>query len=142
MGAKATRISGQERWEGDSSVHSALVRGLYREPVALLAARDRPGFVAVALGPGELGGRPVEKVAVGFRGATSTLSLDAETGRVLAVSFRGRGGPGLGMVEHLYSDFRKVEGVEVPWAVATTFDGQPVTEPKVSIRRVEASFAQ
>jgi YHS domain-containing protein len=67
-----------------------------------------------------------EQVRVALWGATSTLTLDAKTGRVVGVAYRGRG-PSLSMgdVALTFDDFAPVEGILLPRKEAGLFDGKP-----------------
>ena len=59
-------------------------------------------------------------------GFTTTLWIDAGTGRVISQTYRGRGPGGvLGEIVINYSDFRTVEGLSLPFKTTATFDGQP-----------------
>lgn len=136
-GETSRRASGGEEWAGDVSVHRALVRARYREPLALLAVRTQPEFVAVALEPAELDGRAVERVAVAYGGATSTLFIAADSAHILAVEYRGRGATGMGTLRLSYADFRPVSGLILPWAFTSSFEGVAVAEPKVAIKNIE-----
>ncbi len=97
-----------------------------RQLVTILRARTRPDFSASSLGADRVGDREVEKVAVSFGGSTTTLSVDPENGRVLRLCYHGRPGSGpLGDVEVLFSDFRPVGGLTLPFTSGATFEGKP-----------------
>ena len=102
-------------------------RQFIRNPLSILRDRKRPTFKAAALGPGKTGDTDVERVAVEFDGLTVTLNLDAASGRMVSLSYRGRGTDGvLGEIEHRYSDFRTVEGVTLPYKTNVTLKGEPM----------------
>lgn len=104
-----------------------LEAAILRLPVALLQHRDDPGFEAVALEDGELDGEPIKRLHVSFDGHQQTLGIDAETGHVLSIEYRGTGFTGApGDLRQVFSDYRQVEGVMMPFASTTTFDGQPM----------------
>lgn len=116
----------------------ALRRELYRDPLALLKARHREDFVAVALAFGKLDGRAVEQVAVAVAGATSVLTIDAETGRLLRQSYRARGPRGLlGTLEISYVDFATVRGLVLPRSSTVHFEGQPWPERSQTLASIE-----
>lgn len=113
-----------------SAVPAAGVRELrrrfHRHPLLILRSRARPGFQAVALGPKPDAGAAVETVAVSFDGMTTTLGIDAATGRIVSAAYRGRGPNGaFGDRLETYSDFREKSGILVPFQQALSFDGQP-----------------
>ncbi len=98
-----------------------------RLPVALMQRRDDPGFEAVALEDGELDGKPIQRLHVSLDGHQQTLGIDAETGYVLSIEYRGTGFTGApGDLRQVFSDYREVQGVMMPFASTTTFDGQPM----------------
>jgi YHS domain-containing protein len=103
-------------WDFDDSQALLHAKTALREPIALLAVRDRGGFVAVARGEREVDGRQARGVAVSFFGATTTLWIDVEHGRVLGASYHGRlGSSGNAHVELRFEDFREVGGFVLPF---------------------------
>ncbi len=106
---------------------AAIETGLSREILLILHRRDLPGTVATHVGSGEVDGTPVELVAIARDGATSTLGIDATSGRILSITYRGRG-PRLsfGTLEKRFSDFQRRAGVLVPTAWTVVFEGEPV----------------
>jgi YHS domain-containing protein len=98
-----------------------------RHPVALLRASRPDGtrFRSAALGSTTIEGTTVEQVAVANGAAEVVLNLAPE-GRVHSVSFTDRNREGIyGRFTVLYSDFREVDGLKLPFAVRTLFNGQP-----------------
>lgn len=103
-------------WDFDGSQTLLHAKTALREPIALLAMRGRGGFVAVARGEREVGDRRARDVAVSFFGATTTLWIDVEDGRVLGASYHGRlGSSGNADVELRFEDFREVGGLVLPY---------------------------
>ncbi len=122
--------SGEEWWPSDESVQAYLVRELHRMPLALLKARREPGFRAVAAGRGRVGETEVEVLRAGVRGATTTLSVDPATGRVLEVTYPGRTDDGIGQVTKRFSDFRTVDGgLVLPFREEILYNGKPASTP-------------
>ena len=104
-----------------------LEAAILRLPVALLQLRDDPGLEAVALEDGELDGTPVHRLHVSFDGHQQTLGIDVETGLVRSIEYRGTGFTGApGDLRQVFSDYREVEGVMMPFASTVTFDGAPM----------------
>jgi len=102
-----------------------------RHPVALLRARRAPGFKAVALGTGTVDGLSVENVRVISGSTDVTLAIGA-SGRVHSATFRDRNSEGeYGRFSIVYSDFRPVEGLQLPFNARATFNGQP--QPSLSV---------
>jgi YHS domain-containing protein len=101
-------------------------RQIQRKPLSILRARNGAGFKAVAVGPGKAGEMAVEKVSVQLQGALYTLGIDPATGRILSLSYNRRGPQGtFGEFIQTFSDFRAVDGLDLPFKVDATFDGQP-----------------
>jgi YHS domain-containing protein len=97
-----------------------------RNVLALLRARRAGGFAASAAGPGKVGETVVEHVDVSAGGVSARLGIDPATGRVLSMSYRGRGQGGMfGEVVQTFSDFRAVEGLTLPFKTTGTFNGEP-----------------
>ena len=122
-------------------------KGLWHEPVALLRAfvgRDqRDGFSAVAAGSAEVEGTPVERVEVEVEGTVTTLAIDPETGRVLALTYQGTGPQGSpGQVRSVYSDFREVEGLVYPFSTVSTFEGERMSAVTVESLEVNPEIPE
>lgn len=112
-----------------------LTAQLARHPVMMLRVRGQRDFKAVALGSGTAGTVPVELVGVRIgvgAGVVATLGIDAKTGRVLSLSYDDRGPEGMfGTIVTLYSDFRPVGELTLPFASKGSFDGQE--QPALSL---------
>lgn len=119
-----------------------LLRELHRHPVALMRARQQPDFIALAAGQGKVGEQAVDLLKVAVAGATSTLSLEPQTGRVLAITYRGRPGIGaIGAIEKFYSDFKSIDGLTLPHTVRTTWDGKTIPNQSGTYSAVRVSVA-
>jgi len=119
-----------------------LAKSLRRLAPVLLKLRDSEGFKAIAGGSGEVDGTPVEIVHVELHGDNIKLGIDPENGQVRSITFRGTnfaGAPGE-MVQH-YSDFRDVEGLMLPFASVTTFNGEPMLSGTVESSQVNGEVA-
>ena len=114
----------------ENSVRREFLKDFRRHALILIASRGEAGFRAVAAGRGKVGDQDVEWLQVGLGGATSTLGIQATTGRVLSLKFRGRAPAAMGDVTRTYSDFREVDGLVVPFAVATSIDDKPAGNPR------------
>ncbi len=129
----STIESGDDAWfwsksGGDETMHpwsrAEYRRMCSRDPLVILKARDREGFVAVDAGRGDLDGRAVERVTVAFDGATTTLALDPSTGRILSTTHRGRGpSGGFGPLETRFVDWRDTGGLSLPVRSEAWFEG-------------------
>lgn len=122
-------------WIREEPVRAALERQIHRNPLAILKARRDPGFVAVAAGKATIGDHEVELLKVGIKGATTSLAIDAKTGRIVQTAYRDRQGA-FGDVVKTYSDFREVSGLILPFKVEESFNGKPVTSPVVTYESV------
>jgi hypothetical protein len=118
-------------------VYEFVRRRLYREPLALLRARNQLGFAAVATGAGEVKGEPVEWLSIGYAGATTKLGIAPKTGRILAVVYRGRAPSMLGEIFKTFANFKVVEGgLQMPQEWEVTFDGKAPAGPKPAAQTV------
>ncbi len=100
-------------------------RNLVRNAVGLLKARDREDFEAVAAGASDVDGTAVEQVRVEIDGYLITAGIDPATGRVLSLGFRGSVMGPPGDVLQVFSDFREVDGLTLPFLAVTTVNGNP-----------------
>jgi YHS domain-containing protein len=117
---------------------AAIYKDLYHEPIVLLRARSQPDFKAWLAGNGT-------DVDIELAGFTTTLRIDASTGRVVSQTYRGRGPGGVvGQIAINYSDFRMVDGLLLPFKMIATFDGQPfpalsATAEAITINQIDPS---
>ena len=134
MGAMTVVIAGTEAFmitpQGEqpmpASMRQQAEEQLARVPLLLLRQRTQPGFEAVAAGEGKSGDTATALLAVTFKGRTSTLGIDPQSGRVLTVSFRGPGPDGVpGDMVHTFSDFRPASGLTLAFAQSSTLNGEP-----------------
>lgn len=100
-------------------------KSMRRQLLPLLRARLDDGFEAVALEAGEVAGRAVDQVQVSLAGDLITLAIASDNGQVVAMTFRGNGLTGApGEIHQVYSDFREVNGLSLPFVTDATFDGE------------------
>lgn len=127
----ATLLSPKSSWMGTLREPGPLVaseqdffrRQNMRDLFAILKNRRTPGFIAELLGPkdvAELKGQIAVKTS--FKGATTIVYLDPGTHAVNALQHQERLGQD---VLKVFSDFKDVDGVRVPFQVTTiTMDGK------------------
>ena len=107
-----------------------------RQIVPLLRGRRDPGFNAASLGRDTINGVTVDRVRI-LNGAVDViLTLEGASGQVQAISFTDRNVEGeVGQYTIVFSDYRVVEGLSLPFAERATFNG--AADPSLS-RRIEA----
>jgi len=117
---------------------AAMIKERSRIPLVVMRARDRSDFVAVASGSSVVGEREVDLVTAAFGGATATLAVDAENGRILGMTFRGRGPDArFGTLTRTYGDFREVGGLTLPASESVRFDGEEVASMAIDWTSLE-----
>ena len=125
-GPEAFMVTPQGEQAMPSSMRQQAEDQLARVPLLLLRQRTQPGFEAVAAGEGKSGDTATALLAITFKGRTSTLGVDPQSGRVLTVSFRGAGPDGVpGDMVYTFSDFRPADGLTLAFAQSTTMNGEP-----------------
>ena len=98
-----------------------------RLPLVILRSRHEPGFVAVHAGPGRTGEAAVEEIELELASLRMRLGIDAASGRILSLAYRGRHPGGeVGDVVELFSDFRSSGGLMLPYRSIATVDGAPL----------------
>ena len=118
-----------------------LEKNLRRLAPVLLQHRGAESFKAVATGAGEVDGTKVEMVHVELEGDTNTVGIDPETGRILSISYRGQSFTGApGELKQVFSDFRDVDGLMLPFASVTTFNGEPMLTGTVESTEVDVAL--
>jgi hypothetical protein len=139
-GAEAFMISPQGEQPMPASMRQQAEEQLAHVPLLLLRQRTQPGFEAVAAGEGKSGDTATSLLAITFKGRTSTLGIDPQSGRVLTVSFRGAGPDGVpGDMVHTFSDFRPAGGLTVAFAQSTTLNGENSATSTLSAVTVNAA---
>jgi YHS domain-containing protein len=112
-------------------------RELNRKPLQILRARNAPTFKAAATGSATVADTTVEQVALAIDGVNHTLGIDPSTGRIVSLAYRGRGvGGEIGQIVKVFSDFRPVNGVTLPFKVTATFNGQPWKEQSTTVQSI------
>ncbi len=120
-----------ESWVREEPVRAALEREFHHHPLAILKSRSNPGFIAFSTGKVRIGDNEIELVKVGINGSTTTLGIDAKTGRILQISYRGRKSA-FGEIIKSFSDFREVDELILPFKVEESFNGKPIASPVVT----------
>ncbi len=100
-------------------------RRLRRDLVSLLRRRGDEGFVAVYSGAGEVDGIPVEVVDVQLDGDPVALGIDAESGRLRSLSYGSSFMDRRADVRQVFSDYREVGGLVLPFTTTSTLNGRP-----------------
>ncbi len=99
----------------------------------LLRRAGQPGFSARSLPDEPVGGKPARVVdLVDAQGHATRFFLDPATNQVVKVSFESGGQK----LEALYSDYRDVNGVKVPFKTEVTQDGAPIMKVELTEAQV------
>lgn len=118
------QMNGQTRALPAEQVQSQM-QELMRDLRMLVRNHADAGLEAVAAGSETLDGKPCDIVAVSYKGSDSRLWVDAQ-GRVLKQTFRGTHpmtrAPG--QFEALFSDYRTLDGRQVPFKETIKIDGE------------------
>jgi YHS domain-containing protein len=97
-----------------------------REIVPVLRSRQAAGFKVVALDAATVDGVKVDRMRIVNGAIDVTVGVDPASGRIHSISFVDRGPEAaIGDVTVVYSDYRQVDGVLLPFATKATFDGAP-----------------
>jgi YHS domain-containing protein len=109
-------------WDADECEY--FVRDMQRQPILLLKQSQEAGALVAAAGRDQAGDVAVELVKIRHSGATTTLGIDAATGRMLSLRYRGRVGGIVGDIVKTYGSFRDVDGITLPQTYSVSRDGQ------------------
>ena len=139
-GTEAFMISPQGEQAMPASMRQQAEDQLAHVPILLLRQRGQPGFEAVAAGEGKSGDTATALLAITFKGRTTTLGIDPQTGRVLSASFRGAGPDGVPAdVVNTFADFRPTGGLTLPFAQSTSLNGEGNATATLSAVTVNAA---
>jgi predicted Zn-dependent peptidase len=109
------------------SQKSDSLKSLRRELITVLQARKDSGQKVIFTGTGEVEGVACEMIAVMLEDDNIRFAVDAATGRVMQASYQGKSMQGIpGEIVATYSDFRNVDGVELPFVRKQTHNGDPM----------------
>ena len=132
-GPEAFMITPQGEQPMPASMRQQAEDQLAHVPLLLLRQRTQPGFEVAAAGEGKSGDTATALLAITFKGRTSTLGIDPQSGRVFTVSFRGTGPDGVpGDIVHTFGDFRPAGGLTLPFAQSSTLNGEGNATSKVA----------
>jgi zinc protease len=99
----------------------------------LLRRAGQPGFTARSLPDEPVGGKPAHVVDLAdAQGHATRFYLDPATSQVVKVGFESGGQK----LEALYSDYRDVNGVKVPFKTDVTQDGAPIMKVELTEAQV------
>jgi predicted Zn-dependent peptidase len=102
-------------------------QSVLRDPLVLLKARGEESFEAAVTGEDVVGETPVRLVTVRYQGATTTLGIDPESGRILTQRYQERAPSGdMAETVKIFADFQEIDGgLVLPFSETTTQDGEP-----------------
>jgi YHS domain-containing protein len=97
-----------------------------RQIVSLLKARGKADFQVAALGAQSVEGTQVERVRIRRGPVDVVLGIDLSSGRLHSTMFTDRNADGeVGSYTLVYSDFRNVDGLMLPFRRHALFNGAP-----------------
>lgn len=146
MGEVVQGFDGQTAWmktpqgvrDVPPQMRSEMEAALFRNTVLLLRNLERPDYTVQWLGTEESQGKKVEVVAVSdpSRKLQLRLYVDSETNLLMKKTYVGgfMGAPG--ELEEIYSDWRDVGGLKLPFVVTLWQGGQKRGEQKVTEIRI------
>jgi hypothetical protein len=105
----------------------AHVKTFEHDFLVVLHSRNRPDFKVAVSGAAKIDETPVELITAWFNGSSTTLAIEPETGKVLRLTFRGRGPRfAFGTVDQKITEYREVGGLKLPVKWQGSFDGERV----------------
>lgn len=107
------------------SQREAVKRSLQLHPLAVLVARERPDFLSWPDGKGEIGGKPVDYLGIYFDGVLARVAIDRKSNRIAAMSYKARANGPVVDVERVFSDYKDVDGITLPFRADATAAGKP-----------------
>ena len=102
-----------------------LEKQVKRSVLEVMRARKRTDFKIATTSAGKVGETSVEQVDVMFDNVRLRLGIDPASGRVLSLAYKGRQSSSgeIGEIVLLFSDFRAVDGLTLPFKTTGTFNG-------------------
>ncbi len=128
MGTMTQAFDGKLGWvnlAGQQTDQTARMKQAQHYGIHLLRRLDQPGITARPLEDESVNEKPCKVVELAdAEGRATRFFLDAETHLVFKVAFSS-GGP---ETERFYSDYRELEGIQVPHRIITRMDEKQVSE--------------
>lgn len=118
----AFRLAGDEGTPVPKSFGDVMRTDSKRELLAILLSRNSKGFDVYHAGRSN----GADQIAVNNLGSISKLMIDPASGRISALVWNGRSPDGFGELRLVYSDYRDVGGLQLPFRAERMFDGKPV----------------
>jgi predicted Zn-dependent peptidase len=138
MGEMIVGYDGQAAWmsaggqtrDMPASQTAELAAACFRESIALLQDFEKPAYAVQALGPADVDGKPADVVAVSdaSRGLQMKVYLDPATHLILMKRFTASVMGPPAETDEVYSDYRDVSGVKMPFRTATKQGGKTVAD--------------
>ncbi len=101
----------------------------------LLRQAGKPGYTVRSLPDGDVAGKPAKVVEIAdAEGHATRFFLDSQTNLVTKVAFESNGQE----TEAVYTDYREVSGIKIPFQTNVSQNGQPFVEIKYSEVQVNA----
>lgn len=104
----------------------------------IVRARHRPDFKAAYVGAEKRENGTMEQVEVSFDGLYLKLGIDATSGQIVSLAYRGRNHSNgeFGDVVKTFADYRNVDGLTLPFKTTGTFNGQPEPEQTYTLESI------
>jgi YHS domain-containing protein len=119
----------------------AFDRAMARWPIVIIHAHadgapraDCPGLVVISDGEGVEDNTAVQYVKVWLNGATSRLTIEKSSGKLLGLSFHGRDGSmRVGDVHRTFTSFKTEGGLTLPTSYSVTLDGKSLPRAALTL---------
>ena len=144
-GQITTFFDGKGGWrdgpQGKGEISERMI-GIFRAQVTrhtLNLLRGEGSFTVAFEKREKVGNAEADVLLVTKNDETVRLFVDAATGLILKKAFRGIGTGGPASIEEIYSDYREIEGVKLPFHMSVTQNGTPFLEATVTEATLLAS---
>ncbi len=132
-GTRIQVLNGKDSWKQIGDEFSALSaleqremeRGLFRDVINLLKYYDSPGYRIEYLNRESIGGDTFHILQVkNITNDYFSIHINAETFLVHKKTYQGAAEAGLATIEEVYSNYREVEGVMIPYRTVVRANGR------------------
>ncbi|MCX6826494.1 MAG: pitrilysin family protein [candidate division Zixibacteria bacterium] len=152
MGEMVSISNGQEGWikQGDNIMPAPpeqmdeTQKELFRNIILIFKTYDNPGYQVTFVPAERLTDPPVNTIQIISADGKSTfkLDLDAKTNLPTAKYYFGETMMGPGNLVELYSDYRNISGIEIPFATQIMSEGKKVMEITVSEYQINPAIPE
>ncbi|HEY0565594.1 MAG TPA: pitrilysin family protein [Terriglobales bacterium] len=130
------QMGGQSRPMSKDQIEEYLA-GLKRTSLYVARHANDPAYTFTSAGAQQVNRKQASVLAISGEGQNFRWLVDPQTGEILGSQYRANGPTGPAQREDIYSDYKAVNGIQTPFAITITNDGQPFVTSKIEQYQID-----